>query len=441
MLNLQIFQPFVVALILGSLLGFERAFSVKMEDNREDVFAGIRTFSLIALLGCIAAYLDRELVSGILLLSFAAIIVITAVSYYISFFKHNDRGITTEVSIFICFSIGVMVQMGNVQVATFITILVAIILYLKKTTDDLSRRIEAEDIRAVLKFAIVTFVILPIFDPKFHLTLGDIGPVHRLFEINAPGLLAIELVNPHTVWLMVVLISAISFTGYFAIKLLGSRKGVGLTGLMGGIVSSTATTMEFSRRSRLNTNQYLPFSLAIVLACTIMFPRILVEVLVVNASLVPSLSITMGFMAVTGIVISLVLWRKTGRESTEEVPLKNPFSIIPALQFGILYAIIVFLARFMSEVAGDSGVYIVSVLSGLTDVDAITLSMSQLSKQDPTKLNQATIAITLAAFSNTIMKAIIAASIGTKELRKVIFIGFTIIIAAGVAGLVINSAL
>ena len=314
MLNLQIFQPFVVALILGSLLGFERAFSVKMEDNREDVFAGIRTFSLIALLGCIAAYLDRELVSGILLLSFAAVIMITTVSYYISFFKHNDRGITTEVSIFICFSIGVMVQMGNVQVATFITILVAIILYLKKTTDDLSRRIEAEDIRAVLKFAIVTFVILPIFDPKFHLTLGDIGPVHRLLESDAPGLLAIELVNPHTVWLMVVLISAISFTGYFAIKLLGNRKGVGLTGLMGGIVSSTATTMEFSRRSRLNTNQYLPFSLAIVLACTIMFPRILVEVLVVNARLLPSLSITMGFMAVTGIVISLVLWRKTGRE-------------------------------------------------------------------------------------------------------------------------------
>ena len=121
--------------------------------------------------------------------------------------------------------------------------------------------------------------------------------------------------------------------------------------------------------------------------------------------------------------------------------MKNHFSIIPALQFGILYAIIVFLARFMSEVAGDSGVYVVSVLSGLTDVDAITLSMSQLSKQDPTKLNQATIAITLAAFSNTIMKAIIAASIGSKELRKVIFIGFTIIIAAGVAGLVINSVL
>lgn len=441
MLNLEVFQPFVVALILGALLGFERAFSVKMEDNKEDVFAGIRTFSLIALLGSIAAYIDSNYLEGILLLSFGAIILITIVSYYISFFKHNDRGITTEVSIFICFAIGIMVQMGNVQVATFITIIVAIILYLKKTTDNLSKRMEAEDIRAVLKFAIVTFVILPIFDPKFHVSLGDIAPLKNMLEKNAPGLISIELLNPHTVWLMVVLISAISFTGYFAIKLLGNRKGIGLTGLMGGLVSSTATTMEFSRRSSKNAGQYLPFSLAILLACTIMFPRILVEVLVVNARLIPSLSITMGMMAVTGFVISIIIWRKTGRESTEEMQLKNPFSIIPALQFAFLYAVIVFLVRIMSELTGDSGVYIVSVLSGLTDVDAITLSMSQLAKQDPSKLNQATVAITLAAFSNTIMKAVIAASIGSKGLRKVIFIGFAIIIAAGIAGLVINSML
>ena len=441
MLNLEVFQPFVVALILGALLGFERAFSVKMEDNKEDVFAGIRTFSLIALLGSIAAYIDSNYLEGILLLSFGAIILITIVSYYISFFKHNDRGITTEVSIFICFAIGIMVQMGNVQVATFITIIVAIILYLKKTTDNLSKRMEAEDIRAVLKFAIVTFVILPIFDPKFHVSLGDVAPLKNILEKNAPGLVAIELLNPHTVWLMVVLISAISFTGYFAIKLLGNRKGIGLTGLMGGLVSSTATTMEFSRRSSKNAGQYLPFSLAILLACTIMFPRILVEVLVVNARLIPSLSITMGMMAVTGFVISIIIWRKTGRESTEEMQLKNPFSIIPALQFAFLYAVIVFLVRIMSELTGDSGVYIVSVLSGLTDVDAITLSMSQLAKQDPSKLNQATVAITLAAFSNTIMKAVIAASIGSKGLRKVIFIGFAIIIAAGIAGLVINSML
>ncbi len=441
MLNLQVFQPFVVALILGALLGFERAFSVKMEDNKEDVFAGIRTFSLIALLGCIAAYIDSNYLKGILLLSFAAIILITIVSYYISFFKHNDRGITTEVSIFICFAIGIMVQMGNVQVATFITIIVAIILYLKKTTDNLSKRIEAEDIRAVLKFAIVTFVILPIFEPKFYVSLGDIAPLKNILEKNAPSLVSIELLNPHTVWLMVVLISAISFTGYFAIKLLGNRKGIGLTGLMGGLVSSTATTMEFSRRSSQNAGQYLPFSLAILLACTIMFPRVLVEVLVVNARLVPSLSITMGMMAITGFVISIIIWRKAGREPTEEMKLKNPFSIIPALQFAFLYAVIVFLVRVTSELTGDSGVYVVSVLSGLTDVDAITLSMSQLAKQDPSKLNQATVAITLAAFSNTIMKAVIAASIGSKGLRKVIFIGFAIIIASGIAGLAINSAL
>ncbi len=438
MMNLELFKPLLISLILGSLLGFERAFAEKIDHSDEDASAGIRTYALIALLGCIAAYLDSNLAQGVLLIAFGGIIVITIVFYYISYYKHNDRGITTEISIFIAFTIGVMVQMDHLQLAVFVTIVVAIILYLKQTTDRLARRIKAEDIRAVLKFAIITFVILPVFDPGFSVALGDIEPLKELLKGTGEEINGIELINPHTVWLMVVLISAISFTGYVATKILGNRKGIGLTGLLGGLVSSTATTLEFSRRSRGNPGQFLPFSLAITLACSIMFPRVLVEVLVVNARLIPSLSITMGMMALTGGTISILLWRKAGREPAEDVPLKNPFSIIPAVQFGVLYAVIVFMVRLMGELAGDKGVYIVSILSGLTDVDAITLSMSQLSRQDPSKLGQATVAITLAAFSNTVMKAVLAVSIGSKGLRKIILAGFSIIILAGVAGLAIN---
>jgi uncharacterized membrane protein (DUF4010 family) len=301
----------------------------------------------------------------------------------------------------------------------------------------LIKRVESEDIRAVLKFAIITFVILPIFDPEYAYYLRDVGGLGWLSD--APGLMKVEVINPHTVWLMVVLISGIGFTGYVAIKILGSRKGIGLTGFLGGLVSSTATTMTFSKRSRDEGSLSLPFSLGILLACTTMFPRILVEVLIINSSLLPSLSVTMGVMAASGLAVCFFIWKKTEGETSDEVPLKNPFSIMPAVKFGILYAIIVFVARVMEVVAGDNGIYIVSILSGLTDVDAITLTMSQISRQDSSKLNQATVAITLAAFSNTILKAGIAYVLGSRELRRIILVGFAIILIAGFAGLFLIS--
>jgi uncharacterized membrane protein (DUF4010 family) len=437
MVYIKLFQPFIIAILLGALMGLERAFATRIDDSDVDILGGIRTFSLISLFGCIAAFLDKNYQSGILIVSFIGVLALAGISYFISFSKHNERGITTEVSLFICFAIGVMVQLNHYITATFITIFVTFILYLKKSMRKLIKRVESEDIRAVLKFAIITFVILPIFDPEYAYYLRDVGGLGWLSD--APGLMKVEVINPHTVWLMVVLISGIGFTGYVAIKILGSRKGIGLTGFLGGLVSSTATTMTFSKRSRDEGSLSLPFSLGILLACTTMFPRILVEVLIINSSLLPSLSVTMGVMAASGLAVCFFIWKKTEGETSDEVPLKNPFSIMPAVKFGILYAIIVFVARVMEVVAGDNGIYIVSILSGLTDVDAITLTMSQISRQDSSKLNQATVAITLAAFSNTILKAGIAYVLGSRELRRIILVGFAIILIAGFAGLFLIS--
>jgi uncharacterized membrane protein (DUF4010 family) len=181
----------------------------------------------------------------------------------------------------------------------------------------------------------------------------------------------------------------------------------------------------------------ISFALAILLACSTMFPRILVEVLIINSSLIPFVGITMGMMALAGFVFCFFMWKRSGKDKTEEVPLKNPFDLMPAIKFGLLYAAIVFLARLMSELAGDSGLYIVSVLSGLTDVDAITLTMSQVALDDPSKQQQASVAITLAAFSNTAVKGVMASVMGSPRLRKYIIIGLSTIIAAGIVGLVI----
>ena len=437
MVQIETFQPFLVSLILGALLGFERSFTFKTHDDSEDVFAGIRTFSLIALFGCLAAFLEKNMYPGILLVSFSALAALTVISYFVSFYKYNDRGITTEISLFICFVIGVVVQMGHFTLAAFITIIVAIMLYLKETLQKMTQRIESDDIRAVLKFALITFVVLPVFDPAFSLKMKDF----EFFRISIPQsyaeLMNIELINPHTVWLMVVLISGIGFTGYVAIKILGSRKGTGLTGFLGGLVSSTATTMTFSKRSREEEKLSLSFSLAIILACSVMFPRVLVEVLVINARLLPTLVVPMGMMAGGGFIASLIIWKRTENETTEEVPLNNPFNIMPAVKFGLFYALIVLITKLSSAFAGDSGMYIVSVISGLTDVDAITLTMSQISSQDPSKLGQATVAITLASFSNTLMKAGLAFALGSSALKKIIVVAFGTIILCGVAGLII----
>jgi uncharacterized membrane protein (DUF4010 family) len=327
--------------------------------------------------------------------------------------------------------------MGFFTIAAFITILVAVMLYMKETLEKMTRRIESDDIRAVLKFALITFVVLPLFDPRFAVTLKEI----EFFRISVPDtyreLLNIELINPHTVWLMVVLISGIGFTGYVAIKILGSRKGTGLTGFLGGLVSSTATTMTFSRRSREEEQLSLSFSLAIILACSVMFPRVLVEVLVINPRLLPTLVIPIGMMAAGGFFVSFVIWKRTEKETTEEVPLKNPFNIMPAVKFGLFYALIVLITKLASAFAGDSGMYIVSVISGLTDVDAITLTMSQISRHDPSKHGQATVAITLAAFSNTLMKAALAFFLGSSGLKKIVPIAFGIIILSGIGGLIV----
>lgn len=436
-MNIKLFEPFIIALLLGALMGLERAFATRVDDSDVDILGGVRTFSLISLLGCISAFLESYQ-SGLLIISFIGILFLAGSSYFISYSKHDERGITTEVSMLICFTIGVLAQFNQYILATFIAILVTLILYLKAYLKRILQRVESEDIRAVLKFAIITFIILPVLDPDFALYMRDITFID--FS-GVPELLDIEFINPYTVWLMVVLISGIGFSGYVAIKILGPRKGIGLTGLLGGLVSSTATTMTFSRRSKEEEVLSLSFSLAILLACTTMFPRILVEVLIINATLLPSLSITMGTMTIGGCAVCLFIWKKTGREKSGEVPLTNPFSIMPAVTFGLFYALIVLVARVMEVIAGDSGIYIVSVLSGLTDVDAITLTMSQISKQNPSKMNQATIAITLAAFSNTIVKAGMAIVLGSRNLRKTVLIGFGSILIAGIGGLVLISLL
>lgn len=440
MMNLQLLLPFIISLFLGALLGFERSYASRMEHEDLDFIGGIRTFALVSLMGALSSFIAEKYAPELLALAFFGIIALTVLSYYIFYTKRNEGGITTEVSMLICFMIGVIVQKNDLVLALFISIATTVILYLKKYLHRISEKVENEDIRGTLIFAIITFVIL-IFDPDYNFYLKDIG-IGGVFFDRYPDLAGVPVINPYTVWLMVVLISAIGFSGYIAIKILGQRKGIGLTGLLGGLASSTATTVTFSKRSsETGGGSDVPYALAVILACSTMFPRIIVEVLIINARLVPKLAVVMALMTAAGFSFCFFLWKKSSNEKNSDVVLKNPFNILPAVTFGLVFAVIIFVARITQIMAGDSGVYIISVLTGLSDVDPITLTMSHIARDDPGKLNQATTAITLAAFSNTLMKAGMAFFLGSKQFRKTVLIGFAIILGAGIAGLMITHVL
>ncbi len=439
MINLTLLQPFIIALFLGALLGFERSYTSRMEHEELDFIGGIRTYALVSLFGSLVSFLAEKYVPELLPIAFMGIIILMVASYYVSYAKHDESGITTEISVLICFIIGVTVQKNHLVLALFISIVTTAILYLKKYMYRLGEKIENDDIRGTLLFAIITFVIL-VFDPDYNFYVKDIGFLGSGVFEQYPELADVKVINPFTVWVMVVLISAIGFSGYIAIKILGSRKGIGLTGFLGGLASSTATTVTFSKRSAEagHGDLYGSYALAVILACSTMFPRIIVEVLIINPGLAPKLIIIMGLMTIAGFSFCFFLWKKNGDKKVSDVSLKNPFTLMPAVKFGIIFAAIIFIARITEVLAGDRGVYIISVLTGLSDVDPITLTMSQISRDDPAMMNQATIAITLAAFSNTIMKAGMAMFLGSKQFRKRVLAGFGIILCAGIIGLLLS---
>ena len=388
---------FGAALGLGMLIGMER----ERTRGDEKTFAGVRTFSLVALFGAIAVFTGEQ--SGfhwIVGLAFMAILALVVSAYYITA-KGGEIGATTEVSVLITFFVGGICAWGEVGVAGAITVVAMLLLALKGWLHNLASRIEPSDVEATLKFAIITLIILPLVpDTNF-------GPA------------GLEVINPYKTWLMVVLIAGLNFVGYILVKVLGREHGLGITGLLGGLVSSTAVTLSFSQRSRSEPHLAPVLALAILLAWTVMFFRVVVEVGVVNFSLAKSLVLGMALMGAVSLVICLLLWRR-GR-STEKAEVEsghNPFELGDAIKFGGLFAVVIFVASAAQLYFGDNGLYLAGALAGLTDVDAIALSMANLAQQDPSNSSAAARTIVIAVISNTMVKCGMTIWLGAPSLRR-----------------------
>ena len=387
---------FAVAIGLGVLLGLERERSKSEEGG-----AGVRTFALIALAGATAGYLDADLgLATVALVVFVALAALLISAYLVGALR-GDTGFTTEVSALLAFLLGMLCARGHLQVAAWVAIAMALLLALKDWLHRLARRIESSDVEATLKFAIVTLIVLPL--------LPDV-------RYGPPPL---DVINPYKIWLMVVLISGLNFAAYLLVKIVGAEHGIGLAGLLGGLVSSTAVTLGFSRRSREPGEDASALALGILLAWTVMFFRVVVMTTVISTRLGMRLAMAMGLLCAVSLGASFWLWRRRRAQQRGEVKAgSNPFELDQAIKFGLLFGVVVFIAKAASVYLGEAGLYIAAMIAGLTDVDAITLAMADLAHSDESRLPVAARAIVLAALANTFVKSAFAAGLGSQELRR-----------------------
>lgn len=411
MAQTELFYRFGVAVVIGLLVGLERERSAG--GPRTELLAGVRTFSLLGLAGCAAALAADELDSpwpfAVLLLTFG--LLLTAA--YVVLAQRKGVGLTTEVSALVTVLAGAFCYWGYVTLAVAMGVAITLLLSLKLEMHRFAQQISQEDVYATLKLAVITAIVLPILPNR------SFGPP------------PFDVLNPYRIWLMVVFISGISFLGYVLMKLVDTRRGIGLTGLLGGLVSSTAVTLSFAERSRQHHGLAGALALAILIAWTVMFIRVLTWVFALNRALLAEIWLPLIAASAVALLYVAYLYYAQRSEQQEEVALVNPFSLGPALQFGMLYAFILLISRTAELYFGDYGLYFSSLVAGLADVDAITLTMAELS--GPTgglALPVAGRAILLAILSNTFVKAGIVFATGSKPLRLALLPGVVLIVLA-----------
>jgi len=404
---------FGVALIIGILVGLQREYAYN-DPNRE-LFAGVRTFALIGLAGCATAFISDILSSP---LPFVAISLMLGIMMTVAYFmeaSEGDLGLTTEVAAVLTFIVGAICYWEYLALAAAIAVAMTVLLSLKLEMRSFVQKLTREDIYATLKFAVISAIVLPVLPNQTY------------------GIPPLDVLNPYKIWLMVVFISGISFLGYVLIKIVGAQRGIGLTGLLGGIASSTAVTLSLSQRSQKNPELAKPFSLAIIVAWTVMFVRVVVVVAALNRTLLRLLWVPMAASTLTGLLYCIYLYRMQRTSGKDDLDFSNPFELGPAIKFGLIYAGVLLVSKAARFYFGNTGIYVSSLIAGLVDVDAIALSMVDLSSGPSASVDLAVAAraIVLAALSNTAFKGGFALTSGSPPLRQALLPGLIAIMATG----------
>ncbi len=435
-LETSLLVDLLLSLSIGAIMGIEREIMHQKQEVRD--FGGIRTFVLISLLGFIISYLATEILhsTAAFLLGFTTFMLLVIASYILIALKTGRIGLTTEIAATIAFLLSSLLVWDTEQkfnlIAVTLAVIVAALLAVKSHLHKFAKNTQIPELYAALKLAIISIVILPLLPNKDYTPL-DVPGVESLLQ-SVPSVLALaselSVFNPFKIWLMVVFISGISFIGYILMKTVGTNKGIGMTSFLGGLVSSTAVTIALAERSKGNTWN-VPLAMGIIIASTVMFGRVLLTVLVVNPSLVAPLFLPLCAMVAVGIVAIIFLARKPKPKKQEKIDIKSPFALGPALKFGAIFAAILTIARILHLMFGNAGIYTASLIAGLADVDAITISLATLAGKTSLESTAAILGITLAITANMIIKTVIAYMTGARSLAKIVAISFAAMIAAG----------
>lgn len=416
-INIALFLNLSIALALGALIGTEREMSQKHTTDLE--FSGLRTYTFISLLGFLGALTSTIWGGWILLVLLILVGFFLIVAYKNEFKELKHLGITSELSALVVFLIGALSYVSPHFAAT-LGVITAVILALKYPLRKFTKALAPQEFFAAIKFIIIAFIVLPLLPTT---------------AIDPWGIMV-----PYHIWLMVVFISAISFVGYILTKWIGAEKGLNMTGLVGGLASSTATTLSMATQSKRNLKIVIPFVTAVIISSLVMFVRVGFEVFVINRSLLPTLIIPLGVMIATGLIIVGVLWVQSHSKKTvqaEELKLSSPFQFWPALQFGLFYIFVLAFAHFANLWFGEEGLYLASAVSGLADVDAITISMSQLSGSGKLAMGVASKAIVIAVMMNTVVKLVMAWIFGGRTFAWRMALAFGIIFMSGIVTILV----
>ncbi|GAB6165027.1 MgtC/SapB family protein [Thermostilla marina] len=402
----DVFRRLGLGLLLGGLVGLQR-------EHSESDMPGLRTFPLLTLLGSVSALLALTFGGWVLFGGFAGLAFLLFFPNWVRVHRESpDPGLTTSVAVLVMFGVGALVMIARIEIAIAIGAGVAVLLQFKPEMHRFAERLGNEDIKAIMQFALISGIILPILPNR------TFGPY--------------DVLNPFNIWLMVVLIVGMSLAGYIIYKFWGADAGILLGGVLGGAISSTATTVSYAQRTKSTPRLAEPAAVIVMVASTVLFARVFLEISLVNAEMLKNGWLPLTLLAAMTLLPALVIWRRVHQEAEPMPEQKNPTHLRPAIIFALVYAVMLVLLAAVKELIGPAGLYPVAAISGLTEMDAITLSVARMALKDENLLHEGWRLIAVAAVSNMVSKAFLAGVLGSREFQRKLIVLFAI---PGIGGL------
>lgn len=404
MIEFNIFYKFAAALGIGFIIGMQRENSYSQNNSRHP--AGLCSFSIVSLCGALSCYLGDLMGSIVPFVVGLVIVGLLLVASHIAYDLSNrgnggPAGVTTSAALIMIYFLGALCWFNRLLEACILMIVLLWLLAVKRQLHDFAKKISTEDIIATVKFAVISLMILPFLPNK---AFGPTG---------------LEVLNPHTIWLFVVFISGIGFVGYVLIKLVGPGKGIWLTGLLGGLASSTALTLNLAGRSCDNEQYASDFTVGIVLSWAVMYARLYL----ICVFLVPSLALPLLAPLLVPVIPGLgyaayLKMRESNNHVQKTTDFNNPFKLLPAVKFGLIFTIVMFLANAARVYFGSGALIACSFLGGAAEMDAVVFSLIDMCRKATLENQNLILALLFASLANTVTKGGIVYFLGAKSMRR-----------------------